>query len=211
MKKRPELVLLYLVSLFSAMGLLLAISRLALSDAERFLLWILFIGLIISCVAIWKESKFVKRKADFTTDDLANRITGNPIRWARDGLIPPTVSVHLIVKLSKAHENAIEILNKRSINRNVAVWRLNNLLAKEVPWLINTDWRMSPVSPIQIDYGVGTTKMVYHLEYRKTRIPILVVKVSWRNCEPIFYFHGILSATAKRLWRTNFLKYGQEK
>ncbi len=204
MRKIPDRLVLLILCLLVLVGAILTLSYCTLTIPQRILMGLIIGGLFISCVVIWHGPIYSHNETSYKIDDLAEQIMGDPILWVRAGLIPPTRIIAKRMITNRDIEEAIETLNKRSINRNMAVWTFNNLMAKESHWFKNKNWGMNLDSLVQIDYGVGDTKMVYYID-KKIKIPILTVWLSWRNDKPIFYFHGIMSMKASRIWR-NFLQ-----
>jgi hypothetical protein len=204
MGKIPKRRLLLLLCIFSIVGIANILNHVRLTIPEKTFLWLLIIGLAGSFLIVGFGRKF-RRRAGYTFNDSTGQLTGDPEQWVKKGLIPPTKVIYLWRVLSPESDKAVETLNIRSTNRNVTVWTLNSLMSKTFPRIRNKDWRMYPKSPVQIDYGIGRTKMVYYVKITKIRIPILIVSVSWNGDFPIFSFHGILSRRVSRIWK-NFLE-----
>ena len=163
---------------------------------------LLIIALTIVYVVLIVKSNPIIVKLD---DPANSEILINPKMWLEKGLIPPCDEIKYWRPNDYDNNIAAKILNVRSNNITFALMVLNSQLGKIMPFRHN-QWqgsKASTTSLVQIDHGVGTTRIIYYKKYRFIKLTLLRVDiVCWTDENfPTFGFSGPFAKEAHKVWK----------
>ena len=173
-----------------------------MSEVQKLYLELLIISLAITYVVIIVKSNPILVKIDKSTN---TEILINPKMWLEKGLIPPENEIKHWKPNDYYNNAAAKILNVRSNSITFTLMVLNSQLGKIMPFRHN-QWqgsKASTTSTVQIEHGVGTTRIIYYKKYWFIKLTLLRVDiVCWTDENfPTFGFSGPFAKEAHKVWK----------